>query len=214
MTDRTIMIRQSLSNWWRRLRKRPRTPKFYRGQEKFKARYPAYEIGIGTYGMPEVFDWDEGSTLRIGAYCSVSSDVRILLGGGHRIDWTSSYPFPAFIKEARHIQNFGNTRGDVVIGNDVWLGMGCTILSGVTIGHGAVVAACAVVTRDVEPYAIVAGNPARIVRWRFEEDKRQALLAAAWWSWPEAEIREIVDLLCTDDIQPLLDYARRRIGPK
>lgn len=209
-----IMLKQSIRNWWHRLRGRQRLPKFYRGQEKFRARYPTYQIGIGTYGMPEVFDWDEGTTLSIGAYCSISSDVRVLLGGGHRIDWASSYPFPAFLQEARHITDFGKTRGDVVIGSDVWLGMGCTILSGVTIGHGAVVAACAVVTRDVEPYAIVAGNPARVVRWRFDEETRRALLATAWWSWPESEVRAIVDLLCSDDVKPLIDYARRRNTPR
>lgn len=92
--------------------------------------------------------------------------------------------------------------------------MSCTILSGVTIGHGAVVAACAVVTRDVEPYAIVAGNPARVVRWRFDEDTRRALLATAWWTWSESEVREIVDLLCSDDVKPLIDYARRRNTPR
>lgn len=208
------MFKQSIGKWWHHLRGRQRTPKFYRGQEKFRARYPTYQIGIGTSGMPEVFDWHEGSTFSIGAYCSISSDVKVLLGGGHRIDWASSYPFPAFLEEARHISDYRKTRGDINIGSDVWLGMSCTILSGVTIGHGAVVAACAVVTRDVEPYAIVAGNPARVVRWRFDEDTRRALLATAWWTWSESEVREIVDLLCSDDVKPLIDYARRRNTPR
>ena len=123
------MFKQSIGKWWHHLRARQRTPKFYRGQEKFRARYPTYQIGIGTSGMPEVFDWHEGSTLSIGAYCSISSDVRILLGGGHRIDWASSYPFPAFLEEARPISDYSKTRGYINIGSDVWLGMGCTILS-------------------------------------------------------------------------------------
>lgn len=202
-----------LRDWWLRYvarRDRRRLPKFLRGQAKFRARYPGYEIGIGTYGMPKVHDWHEGSTLRIGAYCSIAEDVNILLGGHHRTDWVSSYPFPEFIEEARHIPDFGGTRGDVTIGNDVWLGIGCTILSGVHIGDGAVVAARAVVTRDVEPYAIVAGNPARIVRWRFDETTRAALLATAWWSWPETEIRRIVPLLCSDDPGAFLAYAAQR----
>lgn len=138
--------------------------------------------------MPEVRDWGEGSTLRIGAYRSIAENVMILLGGNHRIDWVTSYPFPEFVEEARQIRDFGVTRGDVTISNDVWLGTGCTILSGVTIGDGAVVAAGAVVTRDVAPYAIVAGNPARTVRWRFDEATRDALCASAWWTWPEVEI--------------------------
>lgn len=76
------MFKQSIGKWWHHLRGRQRTPKFYRGQEKFRARYPTYQIGIGTYGMPEVFDWHEGSTFSIGAYCSISSEVKVLLGGG------------------------------------------------------------------------------------------------------------------------------------
>lgn len=202
--------RGGLKAWWHRRFGRKRTPKFYRGQEKFRARYPDYEIGLGTYGMPRVHDWHEGSTLKIGAYCSIADGVNILLGGGHRTDWVSCYPFPGFIEEARHVPDYGGTRGDVVIGSDVWLGMGCTILSGVTIGHGAVVAAQAVVTRDVEPYAIVAGNPARVVRWRFDEATRAALLESAWWNWPEAEVRRISPLLCSDRLDDFLAYARRR----
>ncbi|NMG77190.1 CatB-related O-acetyltransferase [Aromatoleum diolicum] len=203
----------ALREWWQRRaerRQRKHLPKFLRGQARFRERYPNYEIGIGTYGMPKVHDWHEGSTLRIGAYCSIAEGVNILLGGHHRLDWVSSYPFPKFLEEARHIADFGGTRGDVTIGNDVWLGTGCTILSGISIGDGAVVAAQAVVTRDVAPYAIVAGNPARIVRWRFDETTRAALLATAWWSWPEAEIRRVVSLLCSDDPGAFLAYAADR----
>ncbi|MOA13673.1 Chloramphenicol acetyltransferase [compost metagenome] len=138
--------------------------------------------------MPIVHDWSEGSTLKIGKYCSIANNVQILLGGQHRIDWISSFPFPAYLPEAAHIKEFGGTRGDVVIGNDVWLCTDCTILSGVTVGHGAVVACGAVVTRNVEPYSIVAGNPAKHIRWRFDEAARQALLDAAWWDIkPHAE---------------------------
>lgn len=202
---------QRLRRWWRHpLGRKQRTPRFHRGREKFRQRYPAYEMGVGTYGMPRVHDWNEGTTLRIGAYCSIADDVDILLGGGHRTDWVSSYPFPDYVEEAQGIADFGTTRGDVVIGSDVWLGMGCTILSGVTVGHGAVVAAQAVVTRDVEPYAIVAGNPARVVRWRFDEATRAALLQTAWWTWPEAEVRGIVQLLCSNRIDDFLAYARGR----
>lgn len=203
----------ALKTWWTKRQerhRRKRLPKLLRGPAKFHERYPDYEVGIGTYGIPKVHDWHERSTLHIGSYCSIAEDVNILLGGHHRIDWISSFPFPKFVDEARDIPNFGGTRGDVRIGSDVWLGTGCTILSGVTIGHGAVVAAQAVVTRDVEPYAIVAGNPARVVRWRFDEATRAALLASAWWTWPEAEVRQISPLLCSDDIAVFLDYAARR----
>lgn len=195
---------------WKRWRKKTELPRFYRPQERFRRRYPNYEIGLGTYGMPQVHDWNEGSTLRIGSYCSIADNVQIFLGGQHRIDWVSSYPFPAYVPEAAHIKDFGGTRGDVVIGSDVWLCSNCTILSGVTIGHGAVVASGAVVSRDVQPYAVVAGNPARQIRWRFPEPTRSALLHSAWWEWPEAEIRQIVSKLCSNDIETFLAYADSR----
>lgn len=203
-------LRERLTAFWNRKILRKRTAKFYRGQEKFRERYPEFTVGIGTYGMPTVHDWHEGSTLRIGAYTSIADDVHIFLGGHHRTDWISAYPFPAFIEEAKNIQGFGGSRGDVVIGNDVWLASGCTILSGVKVGDGAVVAARAVVTRDVAPYAIVAGNPARIINWRFDEASRQAILASQWWAWPEAEIRQIVPLLCSGRLDEFIAYAAAR----
>lgn len=199
-----------LKAWFRRHFGRQRTPKFYRGQEKFLARYPEYSMGIGSYGIPIVHDWHEGTTLRIGAYTSIADDVHIFLGGQHRTDWVSSYPFPAFLDEASVISNYGGSRGDVLVGNDVWLASGCTILSGVTIGDGAVVAARSVVSRDVEPYSIVAGNPARHSRYRFDQKTRQGLLATAWWSWPEEEVRQIVHLLCSDDLTAYFAYADGR----
>jgi len=179
-------------------------------QEKFRKKYPHYELGEGTYGLPTVHDANEGTTLRIGAYCSIASGVQIFLGSHHRTDWVSSYPFPAFFKEAMHIPNFVTSRGDVIIGSDVWLCANCTILSGVTIGHGAVVGTGAVVTRDVEPYAIVAGNPAHIVRFRFDEETRLALLKAAWWDWPMTEVREVVEILCSDQVHNLISYSKNR----
>lgn len=189
---------------------RKKTPKLYRGQEKFSARYPDYEIGLGSYGMPIVHDWQEGTKLSIGAYTSIADDVHIFLGGQHRTDWVSSYPFPAFLEAAAHISSFGGSRGDVRIGSDVWLASGCTVLSGVTVGDGAVVAARAVVSRNVEPYSVVVGNPARHVRFRFEKDVREALLECAWWNWPESEVQHVVNLLCSEDIEVFLNYARAR----
>ncbi|WP_264768975.1 DapH/DapD/GlmU-related protein, partial [Klebsiella pneumoniae] len=98
------------------------------------------------------------------------------------------------------------TRGDVVIGSDCWICTNALILSGVTIGHGAVVAAGAVVTRDVPPFAIVGGNPARQIRWRFEEDIREALLASAWWDWPVDEVKQVARTLCSTDMTAFLRY--------
>jgi chloramphenicol O-acetyltransferase type B len=203
-------LEQRLRKLWKGWRGKPAEPRFYRAQSRFRERYPLYRIGLGSYGMPVVHDWGEGSTLHIGSYCSIAANVQIFLGGQHRIDWVSSYPFPAYLPEAAHIEGFGGTRGDVVIGSDVWLCSNCTILSGVNVGHGAVVASSAVVTQDIAPYSVVAGNPARHVRWRFDEDTRTALLESAWWEWPEEEIRHIVEKLCSNDIAAFLAYARSR----
>lgn len=201
----------SLLEKLRRLLCKPaKLPKLHRAQEKFRARYPHYQIGVGTYGMPEVHDWNEGSTLRIGSYSSIAGNVQIYLGGHHRIDWVSSFPFPAFTEEAAQIKDYGGTRGDVVIGSDVWLCSNSIILSGVSIGHGAVVANGSVVSRDVAPYSVVAGNPARHVRWRFPEEQCQALLASAWWDWPESEVRAVTHLLCSPDLEAFLEHVRNR----
>lgn len=185
-------------------------PKLERGVAKFKNKYPSYEMGRGSYGIPLVHDWKEGSTLKIGSFCSIAEDVNIFLGGHHRSDWITTFPFPAFVKSAADIEGYAFSRGDVVIAHDVWLCTGVVILSGVSIGHGAVVAAGAVVTQDVEPYSIVAGNPARCVRYRFTETERQALLRLAWWNWPEELIEQAIPLLCSGDIDGLFKYAQQQ----
>lgn len=194
----------------RRKRGLKQIPELDRGVRNFKQRYPQYEYGSGSYGLPTVRDFGDGTTLKIGAYCSIADGVLIVLGGHHRTDWVSTYPFPAKLLEAAHIPGYGGSRGDVTIGNDVWLCSGCTILSGVSVGTGAVVAAEAVVTRDVAPYSIVAGNPARVVGWRFDEQSRAELLASGWWNWPREEIAGAVSLLCSDRISEFLAYARKR----
>lgn len=185
-------------------------PRLYRGQARFLRCYPQYLIGIGSYGLPIVHDWSEGATLRIGAYTSIAEQVEIFLGGHHRTDWVTTYPFPAMIDEAAGIPGYAFSRGDVVIGSDVWLCTGAVILSGVTVGDGAVVAAGAVVSRDVAPYSVVAGNPARHIRWRFPEPVIDALLAAKWWEWPEEEVRRASVLLCSERLDTFLEYVSQR----
>jgi acetyltransferase-like isoleucine patch superfamily enzyme len=203
-------IKRYLSLAWRKLRGRTDLQSASRQQEKFRKRYPNYQIGYGTYGMPIVHDLNDGTTLKIGSYTSIAKDVEIYLGGNHRLDWVTTYPFPAFIREASHIKNYDVSRGDVVIGSDVWLCADCTILSGVTIGHGAVVANNAVVTKNVAPYSVVAGNPAKHVKWRFDEATREVLLKSAWWEWSEDEIMQNLDKLCSDNIVAFLGYVHQR----
>lgn len=175
--------------------------KAHASRRSVQERFPQYDIGRGTYaGALEVLEWGEGAKLRIGNFCSISDDVTILLGGEHRTDWITTYPFSALWDEARNLAGHPATKGDVVIGSDVWLARQCLILSGVTIGHGAAVAAHAVVTKDVPPYAIVGGNPARVIKYRFAEDEIAALLKIAWWNLPDEEIRKNLPLLLSDHI--------------
>ncbi|APR04067.1 CatB-related O-acetyltransferase [Thauera chlorobenzoica] len=179
-----------------------------RQKRSLQERFPQYAIGRGSYGDLTVRSWKEGTTLTIGAYCSIAAGVKVFLGGEHRADWVTTFPFPAiWPADAGHITGHPRSRGDVVIGNDVWLGTEAMIMSGVTIGDGAVVGARAVVTRDVPPYAIVAGNPARIVRYRFDPVIIARLLRARWWHWSDDRIRTYLPLLLSDDPTRFLDAA-------
>lgn len=166
-----------------------------------------FEIGEFTYGCPKVRFAAPGRRLTIGRFCSIADRVEIYLGGNHRYEWGTTYPFSAFRDLwplAPKVEDYHSTKGDVIIGHDVWLGSGSTILSGVTIGHGAVVAAHAVVTKDVPPYAIVGGNPAKIIRYRFDEATIQALLETKWWDLPREKIATLIPLLQSDRIRELI----------
>ena len=146
--------------------------------------------------------------MTIGKFCAIAEGVTVLLGGNHRTDWISTFPFSVLWPEvAGHIKGHPATRGDVVIGNDVWIGWGALILSGVKIGDGAVIGAHSVVSRDVPPYAIVCGNPAIIKKYRFDEESIQKLLAISWWNWPDEEIAEVVPMLLSQDIGAFLEYC-------
>jgi acetyltransferase-like isoleucine patch superfamily enzyme len=170
-----------------------------------------FEIGDHTHGTPSIRWWGEAARLRIGRYCSIAEGVTIFLGGNHRTDWVTTYPFNAIQRwpEAAAITGHPATKGDVLIGNDVWLGDGCTIMSGVTIGDGAVVGARAMVTHDVAPYAIVAGNPARAVRTRFEPEIVERLLDVAWWTWPDEKVGRFIPLLMAGDIEAFLSAVEK-----
>lgn len=170
-----------------------------------RTRFPEYEIGEGSYGGLEVFSFSETDTLSVGKYCSIARNVRVLLGGEHRTDWITTFPFPETMPKLGLVGHPAS-KGKVIIGSDVWIGMGAMIMSGVRIGDGAVVSAGALVAKDVEPYSIVAGNPARTIRVRFEEDQVQALLRIRWWDWPVAKIEEELPKLCSSALD---DFIRR-----
>lgn len=146
-----------------------------------------------------------GDRLVIGRYCSIAAETRFLMNGGnHATDWFTTYPFPIFGHgwEAAMPAEWPN-KGDTVVGNDVWIGYGATILPGVRIGNGAIVAAKSVVTRDVEPFAIVGGNPAGLIRYRFDETTRAALEEIAWWDWDAEKVTRNVRAICSGDLEAL-----------
>lgn len=153
--------------------------------------------------------WNEpwSGAFHAGKFWSIADGVHVFLAGGRRIDWVTTYPFPGFpdeLPEASGVRGHQPTRGDAVVGNDAWIGYGATILSGVKTGDGAVIGARAVVSNDIAPYAIVAGNPAVEIGKRFDDATIARLLEIAWWDWPIDRIRENVGLLCSPDVQALL----------
>lgn len=132
-----------------------------------------------------------------------------ILGGNHGPNRVTIYPMRiAWGLEGAGQDGCPVPTGDTIVGSDVWTCEGSLILPGVTIGDGAVVAAGAVVFGDVPPYAIVAGNPAKVVTYRFDEDQREALLQIRWWDWPHERVLEAVPWLCTDEVDEFIAYAR------
>ncbi len=165
-----------------------------------------WSVGDHTYGAPLVYA-SGPERLIIGKYTSFSDSVTIALDG-HRHDFVSTYPFvlhreywasvPADLSDHKG-------KGDVQIGNDVCIGHGAFIAPGVEIGDGAVIAAMTVVTRNVPAYAIVGGNPARLIKYRFEAQIRAKLLELKWWDWPDEKINDNINLILSTDIAQFID---------
>jgi virginiamycin A acetyltransferase len=165
-------------------------------------KHPAVEVGDYTYydhptraehfAEDAVFYAFGPERLIIGRFCALAAGVRFLLPGANHADrGPSTFPFGIFgapWDSTMDLVFSAPSRGDTVVGNDVWLGYQALVLPGVRIGDGAVVAAGSVVASDVPPYAVVAGNPARVVRRRFRDDDIERLLGAAWWNWPIASV--------------------------
>lgn len=168
------------------------------------------EFGRFTYGIERasVIQWGEGSALRIGSFCSLAADITFILGGNHRSDWATTYPFGHIHIEhlgGREIKGHPATNGDIVIGHDVWIATGATIMSGITVGDGAIIAANAHVVKNIGPYEIWGGNPAQKIRDRFTRPVTERLLALQWWALPQEHIRRIAPTLSQAPTVELLD---------
>ena len=175
---------------------------------------PNVTFGEYTYGNPNVIQWDENTKLNVGKFCSIADDVKIILGGNHRTDWATTYPFnnlPDHFPQVTHIPDAIISKGNINIGNDVWLASSCVILSGVTIGNGAVVGANSVVSRNIGPYEIHVGNPATFVKNRFSASHILMLNEMEWWNWNIDIIRDKGDLICSSKIDELYYYFKKNI---
>ena len=146
--------------------------------------------------------------LKIGKFCSVACGAKFLFtSANHTMKSLSTYPFPIFFEEwglaGKDISNAWDNRGDIVIGNDVWIGYEAVILSGVTIGDGAIIGTRAVVTKDVPPYTIVGGVPAKPIRKRFDDETIKKLEEVRWWNWDDEKIRQSIQAIQNGDIATL-----------
>lgn len=160
-----------------------------------------------------LFNWPEfGDKLIIGKFCSIASGVKFIMGSAnHRISSISTYPFHVFggawaENTPPHLSQLP-FKGDTVIGNDVWIGRESVIMPGVQVGDGAIIAACSVVTKDVEPYTLVGGNPARFIRKRFDDELIALLRGLSWWDFEPEKLLAFLPVLCSGD----LDAVRKTL---
>jgi len=166
------------------------------------------KVGKYSYGNPKIYWQESGAILEIGNFSSIASEVSFFLGGNHRSDWITTYPFGHIHRNV--FDNFDgaghpSTKGDIIIGNSVWIAHGATVMSGVTIGDGVVIGAYSVVTKDVPPFCLVVGNPGRVVKKLFTEDQIEKLLKIKWWNWDDSKINEEISLLCSDRIDEFIN---------
>jgi virginiamycin A acetyltransferase len=173
-------------------------------------------FGVGTYGVPHIATFRGcAARLVVGNYVSIASGATFILGGDHPSSWVSMYPFRAkFDLPGAFEDGMPCDKGDIEICADAWIGHEALILSGVRIGVGAVVAARAVVTRSVPDFAIVAGNPARIVRYRFDEQIRGRLAKSCWWMLSRSELVPLVPQLSSPDVAAFLEHVDRLMVEK
>ncbi|MPM08315.1 Virginiamycin A acetyltransferase [bioreactor metagenome] len=147
--------------------------------------------------------------LIIGRFCSIACGAKFLFtSANHTMKSLSTYPFPIFFEEwtldINDVASAWDNKGDIVVGNDVWIGYEAVILSGVHIGDGAIIGARAVVTKDVPPYTVVGGIPAKEIKKRFDEEIIQRLLQTEWWNWPVEKIRQFLPQIMNGEVDELI----------
>ncbi len=170
---------------------------------------PRVSIGRFTYGNPAFKLWGSEESIEIGSFCSIAENVTIFGGGEHNSDWVTTFPLRiAYGDSLAGKDGHPATKGKTFIGNDVWIGYGATVLSGVTINDGAVIGACSLVTKDIMPYSIVGGNPAKLLKYRFTEEQIQELLKIQWWNWPHSQIIKFIGLLSSNNIDHFIDVVK------
>lgn len=143
--------------------------------------------------------------LVIGKFCAIAALTKFIMTGDHKLDAFSTYPFPIFGNGWEDAFNVFDlpVKGDILVGNDVWFGYDALVMNGVTIGNGAIIAARSVVVKDVPAYSIVAGNPAKVVKMRFDDVTIERLEKIAWWDWDIKKITKHLKLICHLDIDTL-----------
>lgn len=186
-------------------------------------RNPNIQVGDYTYyhgeSSPENFEkynvkFAFYSKLIIGKFCQIASETKFILGdSNHQLSGFSTYPFFIFGKLGSDCSEWDDyildlpDKGDTVIGNDVWFGHQSTIMPGIAVGDGAIIGARAVVTKDVPPYSIVVGNPAKIIRKRFDSETIEKLLTIQWWNWDYEKITSNINAIVGSDIEHLLSKS-------
>lgn len=191
---------------------------------------PNISIGDYTYyddaeptafeGNNVLFNYPEfGDQLVIGKFCSIASGTKFIMGSAnHRISSVTTYPFNVFgglwqEKTPPHLSQLP-VKGDIVVGNDVWIGRESVIMPGVKIGDGCIIAAYSVVTKDIPPYSVAGGNPARLIKKRFKDELIDLLLHLRWWDYEQDDLAELLPLLCDADLDRVQEELQRKLDLK
>ena len=188
------------------------------------------QIGKCTYGITDdniVWDsvaWNykgekKQPRLIVGNYCSIGNNSKFFLGGNHRYDWVTTYPFHVkylhndiFNTINDEIDGYPLSNGDIVIGNDVWFGENVTVMSGVKIGDGSVIGTNSTVVGDVDPYSIMGGHPAKHIKYRFNEEIVEKLLDIKWWDMEDSKLNLLLPYMCNKDINFFFEQYHNLIG--